>query len=48
MSWWNTFKTNDLYHTYISIETGSLPNDKILDSSKMKAFADDKVNVTQK
>ena len=24
----------------------SLPNDKILDQSKMKAFADDKINVT--
>ena len=26
----------------------SLPNDKILDCSKLKAFADDKINVTQK
>ena len=26
----------------------SLPNDKILDQSKFKAFADDKINVTQK
>ena len=25
----------------------SLPNDKILDSSKMTAFADDKLNVTE-
>ena len=25
-----------------------LPNDKILDCSKLKAFADDKINVTQK
>ena len=25
-----------------------LPNDKILDLSKLKAFADDKINVTQK
>ena len=26
----------------------SLPNDKILDQSKLKAFADNKINVTQK
>ena len=26
----------------------SLPNNKILDLSKLKAFADDKINVTQK
>ena len=26
----------------------SLPNNKILDSSKLKAFADDKINVAQK
>ena len=26
----------------------SLPNDKILDRSKLKAFADDKINVTEK
>ena len=26
----------------------SLPNDKILDMSKLKAFADDKINATQK
>ena len=26
----------------------SLPNDKILDSSKSKAFADDKINMTRK
>ena len=26
----------------------SLPNDKILETSKLKAFADDKINVTQK
>ena len=25
-----------------------LPNDKILDPSKLKAFAEDKINVTQK
>ena len=28
-------------------ETGSLPNDKILDETKWKAFADDKINVAQ-
>ena len=26
----------------------SLPNDKILDWSKLKAFADDKINITEK
>ena len=26
----------------------SLPNDKILDQSKLKAFADDKLKVTEK
>ena len=26
----------------------SLPNDKILDQSKLKAFADNKINVTEK
>ena len=26
----------------------SLPNDKILDLSKLKAFADDKINVNEK
>ena len=26
----------------------SLPNDKILDRSKLKAFAEDKINVTEK
>ena len=30
------------------IEINSVPNDKILDSSNLKAFADDKVNVTEK
>ena len=30
------------------IELDSLPNDKILDWSKLKAFADDKINVTEK
>ena len=28
--------------------SNSLPNDKILDWSKLKAFADDKINVTEK
>ena len=29
-------------------EFNSLPNNKILDWSKLKAFADDKINVTEK
>ena len=29
-------------------EINSLPNDKILDQTKLKACADDKINVTQK
>ena len=28
--------------------SNSLPNDKILDVTKLKAFADDKINVAQK
>ena len=31
-----------------SITINSLPNDKILDRSKLKAFAEDKLNVVQK
>ena len=30
------------------IQFNSLPKGKILDSTKLKAFADDKINVTQK
>ena len=30
------------------MEFNSLPNDKILDWSKLKAFAKDKINVTEK
>ena len=29
-------------------DLNSLPNDKILDQSKLKAFADDKINITKK
>ena len=32
----------------LSIHLNSLPNDKILDLSKLKAFADDKINVSEK
>ena len=32
----------------IGLSLKSLPNDKILDQSKFKAFADDKINVTKK
>ena len=32
----------------IAQRISSLPNDKILDQSKFKAFADDKIKVTQK
>ena len=30
------------------LSVNSLPNDKILDKSKFKALADDKINVTEK
>ena len=30
------------------LRVNSLPNDKMLDLSKLKAFADDKINATQK
>ena len=33
---------------FISVRVNSLPNDKILDWSKLKAFADNKINVTEK
>ena len=32
---------------YIMLYTNSLLNDKILDWSTLKAFADDKINVTE-
>ena len=36
-------------HRYIiTVYFNSLPNDKTLDWSKLKAFADDKINVNQK
>ena len=31
----------------IAINVNPLPNDKILDNSKLKAFADDNINVTE-
>ena len=34
--------------THLWYRLNSLPNDKILDWSKLKAFADDKSNVTEK
>ena len=39
---WKSWKV-DLWNIFIT-----LPNDKILDQSKLKAFADDKIYVTQK
>ena len=35
-----------LSYTRLSKKVNSLSNDKILDLSKLKAFADDKMNVT--
>ena len=40
-----------LYHKLLqrdAIPVYSIPNDKVLDLSKWKAFADDKINVTEK
>ena len=31
----------------LRVRVNSLPNDKILDRSKLKTFADDKINVTE-
>ena len=39
---------NDLCSLELALIFNSLPNDKILDWSKLKAFADDKINVNQK
>ena len=33
--------------SYIGMYFNSIPNDKILDQSKLKAFADDKINMTE-
>ena len=33
---------------FFDISFNSLPKDKILDQSKFKAFADDRINVTKK
>ena len=35
------------YRTIIEPQFNSLPNDKILNRSKLKAFADNKINVTE-
>ena len=44
-----TFKESSLCsESSQNISFNSLPNDKILDWSKLKAFADDTINVTQK
>ena len=40
--------TNPCFLDYFQPALNSLPNDKILDWSKLKAFADDKINVTEK
>ena len=37
-----------MFHLVYSFISNSLPNNKILDQSKLKAFADDKITVTQK
>ena len=37
-----------LYANRVAVGCNSLPNDKILDRSKYKAFADDKIDVTKK
>ena len=36
------------WHDSLTILFNSLPNDKILDRSRSKAFADDKINVAEK
>ena len=36
------------FTTFNSFLYNSLPNDKIFDRSKLKAFADDKINMTEK
>ena len=41
-------KTSSLCSTGCSMRINSLPNDKILDYSKLKAFADNKIIATQK
>ena len=42
-------KKNCFYYVYCLIlySDNTLPNDKILDVTKLKAFADDKLNVTK-
>ena len=50
---WCKVKVQDCFFLLTKVDTfcrsiNSLPNDEILDSSKFKAFADDKINLTQK
>ena len=45
----NQITAGDFYNIFVEPTfVKSLPKDKILDLSKLKAFADDKINVTQK
>ena len=44
----NTDYTTIMVSVFICLLTFYLPNNKILDWSKLKAFADDKIEVTQK
>ena len=37
-----------MFTNLMKTDFNSLPNDRILDWSKLKAFADDKINVTEK
>ena len=37
-----------IMHYLMQLQVNSLPNNKILDWSKLKAFADDKIMVTEK
>ena len=40
-------KSEELGHQHYSLEINALPNGKILDWSKLKAFADDRINVAE-
>ena len=44
----NTLPLSHAGHPLTLNNINSLPNDKFLDWSKLKAFADDKINVTEK
>ena len=41
-------RNQQLEHTFRYITLNSLPKDEVLELSKLKAFADDKIDVTQK